>query len=126
MKNENSEQRELVDILCSVLKEEFNFALLPAAKSIADKLRTDTIITLPCKIGDSFYSLRHVTHNMVILNKWAVREGVVADFVYNGRLFFHDNDGMKYELDEVYFTREEAEAEKERRNRYRQFCSIYD
>ena len=82
---------------------------------LEDKIENGTLVELPCKVWDTFYCVR--------LD--GIREAQVVEIVTaDGKSWgVYDNIGEWYNLNEIYFTK--AEAEKRLKElQYEDFCAM--
>ena len=73
-----------------------------------DAEENGTLIRLPFKVGDTAYVIREYFYPSY---KERVREIQISSIEFSSNdIFIHDYDGCEYFIEEVFFTREEAEA----------------
>lgn len=72
---------------------------------LEDKIENGTLVELPCKVWDTFYYIRF--HGVC---SYSIREAQVVEIATDGESWsVYDNNGEQYNLDEIYFTKIEAE-----------------
>ena len=88
-------------------------------KNILRMVKADTegrLLVLPCKVGDTVYEILEETvpNHYFYINEWKVQDVSVKAVKYA-------DDWASYDYENLYFTREEAEAALEkRREKYEQ------
>ena len=104
---------ELHDFLSRVfvqLEPTLSRSMMSCAKEILayrSKIENGTLIELPCKIGDTIYTIEYSQYR----DDWFVTEYTVYGFSINeDRIILHIGFGICVGADEVYYTQAEAEA----------------
>mgnify|MGYP003401028003 CR=1 FL=1 len=68
------------------------------------------LIELPCAVGDTVYCLAQYVVKGELTNNFFVNEIQISSFEFDGQLYVYDFDGIDYSLDDIFLTKEEAEA----------------
>ena len=68
------------------------------------------LIELPCDVGDTVYCLAQYAVKGELTNNFFVNEIQISSFEFDGQLCIYDLNGIDYTLDDIFLTKEEAEA----------------
>ena len=105
---------ELEDFLSRVfvqLEPTLSQSMMSCAKELLEyrsKIANGTLIELPCKVGDTVYTVEYSRHS----SEWFVKEYTVYGFSINdGRVVLYVDFDICVRSNEVYYTKAEAEAE---------------
>ena len=120
------EQRErLIDTLTKTFDEQYEKRMLITPQHTADSLLADGWIRPPCKVGDTLFYIpfgKIIEKCVVHAVQYEEKEIVVKCHIWNKEregllhkqlVYFNDDDFSKT----VFLTKEEAEAELERRKK---------
>lgn len=105
---------ELEDFLSRVfvqLEPTLSQQMMSCAQELLEyrsKIANGTLIELPCKVGDTIYTVEY----SLAENEWFVKEYTVYGFsVDEDRIILYINYDICVRANEVYYTKAEAEAE---------------
>lgn len=62
-------------------------------------------VHLPC-VGDKFFYIGSYAHNGELAKEYSVMESQVSSY---GKLIVYDLDGMDFSIEDIFYTKEEAE-----------------
>lgn len=65
------------------------------------------LVRLPCKVGDTFWWIERLVGD----DKPFIRSGQVSEIGISDAITIYEYDGRDFSIEDVYFTREEAESE---------------
>lgn len=72
---------------------------------LENAIENGTLVFLPCKVGDEFWWILKKHSGEYEILKEKVKQIRICDYGF----IIIDFDGARWELDEIYFTKEEAE-----------------
>lgn len=94
-------QRELTKNISNITPSwVYDLGATEIAKALVEE---ENVVVLPCNIGDKFWRISGLNFASII------EEKVFAIRVENSGFVIYGDDGTMWLLDEIYFTREEAE-----------------
>lgn len=70
-------------------------------------------VYLPCKVGDKFFYIGSYSHNGELTKECSVMESQISSY---GKLVVYDLDGLAFSIEDIFYTKEEAEKALEERN----------
>lgn len=79
---------------------------LDEAANLLDAKDEGRLIELPCKVGDTFWWIERLVGD----DKPFIRSGQVSEIGISDAITIYEYDGRDFSIEDVYFTREEAES----------------
>ena len=92
------------------LEGEVGYAEADKLAHYEDLAEQGRLIELPCAVGDTVYCLAQYAVKGELTNNFFVNEIQISSFEFDGQLYVYDFDGIDYSLDDIFLTKEEAEA----------------